>query len=128
MALYPLDDVATCVSVAPKIRSFPTIFLGTFENAAPDLFSAMTASTYLRFHSVLGSGAKYWASPLLITLTQRPARGEARILRLGGLEPRPSRVREREHILGAGSRAPNGGPGAQPPVRGQAAKPPVAEI
>jgi len=33
--LYPLDDVATCVSVAPKIRSFPKIFLGTFENASP---------------------------------------------------------------------------------------------
>ena len=31
VALYPLDDVATCVSVAPKIRSFPKIFLGTFE-------------------------------------------------------------------------------------------------
>jgi len=36
VALYPLDDVATCVSVTPKIRSFPKIFLGTFENAAPD--------------------------------------------------------------------------------------------
>ena len=35
VALYPLDDVATCVSVAPKIRSFPKIFLGTFKNAAP---------------------------------------------------------------------------------------------
>jgi len=35
VALYPLDDVATCVSVASKIRSFPKIFLGTFENAAP---------------------------------------------------------------------------------------------
>ena len=35
--LYPLDDVATCVSVAPKIKSFPKIFLGTFENAAPAL-------------------------------------------------------------------------------------------
>jgi len=31
-----MDDVATCVSVAPKIRSFPKIFLGTFENAAPE--------------------------------------------------------------------------------------------
>jgi len=37
VALYPLDDVATCVSVAPKIRSFPKIFLGTFENVAPGL-------------------------------------------------------------------------------------------
>ena len=27
VALYPLDDVVTCVSVAPKIRSFPKIFL-----------------------------------------------------------------------------------------------------
>ena len=35
VALYPLDDVATCVSVAPKIRSLPKIFLGTFENVAP---------------------------------------------------------------------------------------------
>jgi len=35
VALYPLNDVATCVSVAPKIRSFPKIFRGTFENAAP---------------------------------------------------------------------------------------------
>jgi len=33
VSLYPLDDVATCVSVAPKIRSFPKIFLGTFKNA-----------------------------------------------------------------------------------------------
>jgi len=39
VALYPLVYVATCVSVAPKIRSFPKIFLGTFENAAPDCFS-----------------------------------------------------------------------------------------
>ena len=31
-----VDDVVTCVSVAPKIRSFPKVFLGTFENAAPD--------------------------------------------------------------------------------------------
>jgi len=38
VALYPLDDVATCVSVAPKIRSYPKIFLGTFENAAPDIY------------------------------------------------------------------------------------------
>ena len=36
VALYPLDDVATCVSVTPKIRSFPKIFLGTFENVASD--------------------------------------------------------------------------------------------
>ena len=35
VAVYPLDDVATCVSVVPKIRSLPKIFLGTFENAAP---------------------------------------------------------------------------------------------
>jgi len=40
VALYPLDDVATCVSVAPKIRSFPKIFLGTFENVAPALLVA----------------------------------------------------------------------------------------
>jgi len=32
------DDVATCVPVAPKIRSFPKIFLGTFDNAAPGLY------------------------------------------------------------------------------------------
>jgi len=38
LALYPLDDVATCVSVAPRIRSFPKIFLGTFENAAPGFY------------------------------------------------------------------------------------------
>jgi len=39
VALYPLDDVATCVSVGPtpKIRSFPKIFLVTFENVAPGL-------------------------------------------------------------------------------------------
>jgi len=36
--LYPLDDIATCVSVAPKIRRFPKIFLGTFENAATGVF------------------------------------------------------------------------------------------
>ena len=36
VALYPLDDVAISVSVAPKIRSFPKIFLGTFENVAPE--------------------------------------------------------------------------------------------
>jgi len=41
VALYPLDDVATCVSVAPKIRSFPKIFLGTFENAAPGQLTDM---------------------------------------------------------------------------------------
>jgi len=34
-----VDDVATCVPVAPRIRSFPKIFLGTFENAAPDFQS-----------------------------------------------------------------------------------------
>ena len=34
VALYPLHDFATCVSVAPKIRRFPKICLGTFENAA----------------------------------------------------------------------------------------------
>ena len=34
VALYPLDDVGSCVSGPPKIRSFPKIFLGTFENAA----------------------------------------------------------------------------------------------
>jgi len=42
IVLYPLDDVATCVSVAPKTRSFPKIFLGTFENAAPEGLSSHT--------------------------------------------------------------------------------------
>ena len=39
VALYSLDDVATCVSVAPKIRSFPKMFLGTLENVAPDIYA-----------------------------------------------------------------------------------------
>jgi len=37
VALYLLDDVATSVSVTPKIRSFPKLFLGTVENVAPEL-------------------------------------------------------------------------------------------
>ena len=39
VALCPLDDVATCVLVDPKIRTFLKIFLGTFENAAPVLLA-----------------------------------------------------------------------------------------
>jgi len=46
--LYPLDDVATCVSVTHKIRSFPKIFLGTFQNAAAQhLESTRNKCSYL---------------------------------------------------------------------------------
>jgi len=53
VALYPLDDVATCVSVAHKISSFPKIFLGTFENAAPD-FAFSSHGAQLTVSTVLG--------------------------------------------------------------------------
>ena len=47
--LYPLDDVTTCVSVAPKIRSFPKMFLGTFENAAPEILGSQKPGVKIIF-------------------------------------------------------------------------------
>ena len=44
------------------------------------------------------------------TAVELRAQGEARILRLGGIEPRLSQARERELILGSVGRALNGGP------------------
>ena len=49
-------------------------------------------------------------------------RGEARILRLGGLEPWSWRARERIYI-GVWGGAPSGGPGSRAPVEGQGQSP-----
>jgi len=47
VALYPLDDIPTCVSVTPKIRSFPKIFLGADKNAAPVVYHLVDGSMVL---------------------------------------------------------------------------------
>ena len=55
------------------------------------------------------------------------ARGEARVSRWGGLEPRTWRAREREPITAVWRRSPQRGQGAEPLVKGSGGKAPPPE-
>ena len=52
-------------------------------------------------------------------------RDKARVSRLGGLEPRAWRAREREPITGVWGQSPQRGPGAEPLVGGQGSEAPL---